>query len=181
MLHHDSQCISFIHCVRQCLLVQRLPAPLDPEQRILGLSITGVALMRQAATIINAFNHIPQQDLSTRPAYLVMIFAVGLMLARRSLIYIHKQHPDASNLDIKEVSLDQAEERMKALGGLASKVLHLVDEGSGSHPAPTEFQDPMFPAPGPATLPFEFDFSSFFDAGLPDGFWDIGANGWNQA
>jgi hypothetical protein len=69
---------------------------------------------------------------------------------------------------------------MKTLGGLARKALHLVDEGSGGE-APATFQDPMFPANGPATLPLDFDFSSFFDAGLPDNFWDLGANDWNRA
>jgi hypothetical protein len=180
MLQYDSQCISFIHLVRLTCLVQRLPSPLNPQHRVVAITINGLNLMRQAAHMIEVFNQIPQQNLSTLPAYIMMIFAVAVMLARRSLTYIQKVYPEASNLDIKEVNLSLAEDRMKRLGGLARKALHLVDEGSGGE-APATFQDPMFPANGPATLPFDFDFSSFFDAGLPDGFWDLGANDWNRA
>jgi hypothetical protein len=146
--------------------------------RISGLQFSGGAFMQQAALVVGVFNDVSAQDLPKLPAYLTMIFAVSMIAARRSLTFIAKRYPDAQNLSIKEAALEQAELKMRSLGGLANKALYLSEEVTGR---PNHFPNSDRERPAPvddqAALPFEFDFSSLFEAGLPDGFWDQGVTG----
>lgn len=129
--------------------------------------------MQQAATLIVVFNSIPQRDLHQLPSYLIMIFCVSLIAARRCLTFIAKRHPDAHDSFIKEASLNEGEEHMRTLGGLASKALYFPDGFFGRpNQLPAGDEGAQSGEADTSMIPLDFDFSTLFASGLPDGSWD---------